>query len=81
MAAKLSGRHDVASLFDDVIDETFKLFGVERAGLWRYDTASTRPLTLAAQRGLSSGKELAGVTGQWHPVRLGQPVRPSIRPG
>lgn len=53
VAAKLSGRHDVASLFDDVIDEAFELFGVERAGLWRYDTASTRPLDLAAQRGLS----------------------------
>ena len=52
IAAKVSGRRDLASLFDDIIDEAFGLFGVDRAGLWVYDAAAERPLTLAAQRGL-----------------------------
>ncbi|HYH92062.1 MAG TPA: EAL domain-containing protein [Candidatus Saccharimonadales bacterium] len=53
IAAKVSGRHDVEGLFDDVIDESFGLFGVERAGLWRYDPVGPNPLRLAASRGLS----------------------------
>jgi diguanylate cyclase (GGDEF)-like protein len=53
IAAKVSGRRDLAGLFDDIIDEAFGLFGVDRAGLWTYDASSTLPLTLAAQRGLT----------------------------
>ena len=53
IAARVSGRHDLERLFDDVIDESFSLFGVERAGLWRYDPDAPHPLTLAAARGLS----------------------------
>ena len=53
IAAKVSGRRDLRGLFDDIIDETFALFGVDRAGLWRYDAAAAQPLSLAAQRGLS----------------------------
>ena len=52
IAAKVSGRRDLASLFDDIIDEAFGLFGVDRAGLWLYDSTAERPLTLAAQHGL-----------------------------
>src|SRR5690349_3136877 len=44
IAAKVSGRRDLASLFDDIIDEAFGLFGVDRAGLWVYDAAGERPL-------------------------------------
>jgi diguanylate cyclase (GGDEF)-like protein len=53
IAAKVSGRRDLGVLFDDVIDEAFGLFGVDRAGLWRYDRDAATPLSLAAQRGLS----------------------------
>ncbi len=54
IAARVSGRRDVAGLFDDIIDETFALFGVDRAGLWMYDADRSAPLTLAAGRGLSA---------------------------
>ena len=53
IAARVSGRRDIAGLFEDIIDEAFALFGVDRAGLWMYDAAHERPLTLAAARGLS----------------------------
>ena len=52
IAAKVSGRRDLTGLFDDIIDEAFALFGVDRAGLWTYDATAERPLSLAAQRGL-----------------------------
>jgi diguanylate cyclase (GGDEF)-like protein len=52
IAAKVSGRRDLTGLFDDIIDEAFALFGVDRAGLWTYDAAAECPLSLAAQRGL-----------------------------
>ena len=54
IAAEVSGRHDLAGLFEDVIDEAFTLFGVDRAGLWLYDAAAPTPLHLAAHRGLST---------------------------
>lgn len=54
IASKVSGRRDVHGLFEDVIDEAFGLFGVDRAGLWLYDQTALRPLTLAAHRGLSA---------------------------
>ena len=52
IAAEVSGRRDLTALFHDIIDEAFKLFGVDRAGLWTYDAALEQPLELAAQRGL-----------------------------
>ena len=52
IAAKVSGRRDLTGLFDDIIDEAFALFGVDRAGLWTYDPTGRAPLALAAQRGL-----------------------------
>jgi diguanylate cyclase (GGDEF)-like protein len=52
IAAEVSGRRDLTALFHDIIDEAFKLFGVDRAGLWTYDSTIEQPLKLAAQRGL-----------------------------
>ena len=52
IAAEVSGRRDLTGLFHDIIDEAFKLFGVDRAGLWTYDDTKDVPLELAAQRGL-----------------------------
>ena len=48
-----------ARLFEDVIDESFTLFGVDQAGLWMYDDGP-KPLSLAAQRGLSTRDPGAG---------------------
>jgi diguanylate cyclase (GGDEF)-like protein len=53
IASKVSGRRDVEGLFNDVIDEAFGLFGVDRAGLWLYDRSASTPLSLGAHRGLS----------------------------
>jgi len=53
IAAEVSGRQDLAGLFEDVLDEAVSLFGVDRAGLWLYDPNDPTPLSLAAQRGLS----------------------------
>ncbi|MEA2609847.1 MAG: hypothetical protein QOJ75_2090, partial [Chloroflexota bacterium] len=50
-AAEVSSQRNLAALFQDVIDESFTLFGVDAAGLWTYD-GSPAPLQLAAQRGL-----------------------------
>ena len=58
IAAEVSGRQDLAGLFEDVLDESFALFGVDRAGLWLYDDRPP-PLSLAAQRGLSTGSSRA----------------------
>ena len=52
IAAGVSGQQDLARLFEDVIDESFSLFGVDQAGLWMY-REGPQPLSLAAQRGLS----------------------------
>ena len=54
IASKVSGRRDVEGLFNDVIDEAFGLFGVDRAGLWLYDRSASTPLSLGAHRGLSA---------------------------
>jgi diguanylate cyclase (GGDEF)-like protein len=52
IAAEVSGSQDVGRLFEEVIDASFALFGVDRAGLWTYESGP-KPLRLAAQRGLS----------------------------
>jgi diguanylate cyclase (GGDEF)-like protein len=54
IAAEVSGRQDLAGLFEDVLDESVRLFGVDRAGLWLYDASDPTPLSLAAGRGLST---------------------------
>ncbi len=53
IAAAVSGRTDLAALFDDVIDFTASLFSVERAALWLIDDSAAHPFALAAHRGLS----------------------------
>ena len=53
IAAAVSGRTDLAALFDDVIAYTVSLFSVERAALWLIDEQEERPFRLAAHRGLS----------------------------
>jgi len=52
IAAEVSGRRDLDSIFGDVIDQAFVLFGVDQAGLWMFDD-SPFPLRIVAQRGLS----------------------------
>ena len=54
IAAEVSGRTDIAGLFEDVLDESIALFGVDRAGLWLYDPTEPTPLSLAAGRGMST---------------------------
>ena len=45
----------MAGLFEDIIDESFALFGADRAGLWLFEPDASPQLRLAAERGLSSG--------------------------
>ncbi len=63
IAAAVSGRTDLARLFDDVIDHSVSLFSVERAALWLIDDTS-HPFRLAAHRGLSPAlrQAVAGLT-------------------
>ena len=51
MTADVSRAPDLPTLFEDVLDESAALFGVERAGLWLYD-GSRHPFKLATARGL-----------------------------
>jgi diguanylate cyclase (GGDEF)-like protein len=53
IAAEVSGPLDLPTLFDDVIEDSLALFSVDRVGLWLYDDSRSRPLTLAAHRGVS----------------------------
>jgi len=53
IAAAVSGRTDLAALFDDVIAYTVSLFSVERAALWLIEESDEHPFRLAAHRGLS----------------------------
>ncbi|MFL5777914.1 MAG: GAF domain-containing protein, partial [Chloroflexota bacterium] len=53
IASEISGQLDLPQMFEEVIDESFALFGVDRAGLWLYEDRP-QPLTFAAQRGLSN---------------------------
>jgi diguanylate cyclase (GGDEF)-like protein/PAS domain S-box-containing protein len=57
IAAAVSGRTDLATLFDDVIAYTVAFFSVERAGLWLIED-DPHPFRLAAHRGLSPGLRL-----------------------
>jgi diguanylate cyclase (GGDEF)-like protein len=53
IAAEVSGPLELSTLFGEVLDDSMRLFSVDRAGLWLYDGARPRPLTLAAQRGVA----------------------------
>ncbi len=63
IAAEVSGRTDLATLFEDVIGSSVALFGADRAGLWLID-ASAHPLQLTAHRDLSPTlrETVAGLT-------------------
>ncbi|MCI0581972.1 MAG: EAL domain-containing protein [Chloroflexi bacterium] len=50
LAAELSGSQDIAQLFNDVLDDSIRLFQVDRVGLWLWDPDRDLPLELAASR-------------------------------
>lgn len=50
LAADLSGTHDMARLFDDVLDDSIRLFGADRVGLWLWKAGAEHPFEHAASR-------------------------------
>jgi len=52
LTSELSGMDDVDTLFDEVLDDSIRLFGADRVGLWLWDPRRERPLELAASRDL-----------------------------
>jgi diguanylate cyclase (GGDEF)-like protein len=50
LAAELSGSQDIARLFNDVLDDSIRLFQVDRVGIWLWDAGREHPLELAASR-------------------------------
>ena len=72
LASELSGTDDVDTMFDEVLDDSIRLFGADRVGLWLWYPQRERPLELAASRelpadvvayigGLSAASDTAGV--------------------
>ncbi|MEA2517982.1 MAG: hypothetical protein QOF49_62, partial [Chloroflexota bacterium] len=52
LAAEVSGRLDLETIFSDVVVDAIGLFALSRMGLWLYDAGRSHPFTLAAQHGL-----------------------------
>jgi diguanylate cyclase (GGDEF)-like protein len=52
LAAELSGTDDVGTLFDEVLDDSIRLFGADRVGLWLWHPERDQPLELVAARDL-----------------------------
>ena len=52
LASELSGTDDVDTMFDEVLDDSIRLFGADRVGLWLWYPERERPLELAAGREL-----------------------------
>ena len=52
LASELSGTDDVDTMFDEVLDDSIRLFGADRVGLWLWSPEQERPLRLAAARDL-----------------------------
>jgi diguanylate cyclase (GGDEF)-like protein/PAS domain S-box-containing protein len=52
IASEVSGKLDLTSVFDAVMDNAYALFGIDRCGLWLVEP-DDRPLRLVAQRQLS----------------------------
>ncbi|MEO7664610.1 MAG: EAL domain-containing protein [Candidatus Limnocylindrales bacterium] len=50
LASELSGSQEVGELFNDVLDESIRLFRADRVGLWLWDPVREYPLDLAASR-------------------------------
>ncbi|MBI2776465.1 MAG: EAL domain-containing protein [Chloroflexi bacterium] len=72
LASEVSGSRDLGKLFNDVLDESIRLFHADRVGLWLWDAAREYPLDHAASRnvpdeiieyirGLPANAETAGV--------------------
>ena len=53
LAAEVSGRLDLDTIFADVVADAMSLFALARMGLWLYDGSHSHPFSLAAQHGLS----------------------------
>lgn len=70
IAAEISGRTDLATLFEDVIDYSVALFEVERVGLWLIDD-SPQPFRLAAHRGVSPALREAVSRLSWQSDAIG----------
>ncbi len=52
LVADLPGADDLRTLFEDVLDNTTRLFHSDRAGLWIWNPEAEHPLSLAAGRGV-----------------------------
>ena len=63
IASEVSGKLDLTSVFDAVIDNAQALFGIDRCGLWLVE-ADDHPLRLVAQRDLSP--EVIAAVGHLH---------------
>ena len=50
LAAELSGTDDVGTLFDEVLDDSVRLFGADRVGLWLWHSGREHPFELVAAR-------------------------------
>jgi diguanylate cyclase (GGDEF)-like protein len=55
LAAEVSGRLDLETLFADVVSDAMSLFSLARMGLWLYDKSHSHPFSLAAHHGLERG--------------------------
>lgn len=55
LAAELSGDRDLDGLFREVVEDSVRLFGADRVGLWLYDERRQSPLTLVAGRRIPAG--------------------------
>ena len=54
LAAEVSGRLDLETLFASVVSDAMAIFSLARMGLWLYDGSHSHPFSLGAQRGLSA---------------------------
>jgi len=50
LTAELSGSADVGQFFDEVLDDSIRLFGADQAGLWLWHPNREHPLELAGAR-------------------------------
>jgi diguanylate cyclase (GGDEF)-like protein len=52
LAAEVSGRLDLETIFADVVVDAVGLFALSRMGVWLYDSGHSHPFSLAAQHGV-----------------------------
>ncbi|HEY8437994.1 MAG TPA: diguanylate cyclase [Candidatus Limnocylindrales bacterium] len=53
LAAEVSGRLDLETIFEDVVADAMHVFQLARIGLWLYDERRRTPFTLGAHHGLT----------------------------